>query len=84
MLQLLAICDIGDSELNLEGCELFRKDRDIKNEKGNDKKGGCVLMYVKSELNPTDRGDFEKSSFKECKWVDIHVGNENKTTDRCF
>ena len=28
----------GDSELNLEGYELFRKDRDIKNEKGMIKK----------------------------------------------
>ena len=33
-----ANCDIRDSELNLKGYELFRKDRDIKNEKGNDKK----------------------------------------------
>ena len=53
-----ANCDIGDSGLNLEGYELFRKDRDIKNEKGNDKKGGGVLIYVKSELNPTDKTDF--------------------------
>ena len=60
----------------MKGCELFRKDRDIKNEKGNDKKGGGVLIYVKSELNPTERTDFENSSFKECKWVDIHVENE--------
>ena len=40
------------------------------------KKGGGVLIYVKSELNPTDRTDFENSSFKECKWVNIHVENE--------
>ena len=40
------------------------------------KKGGGVLIYVKSELNPTDRTDFENSSFKECKWVDKHVENE--------
>ena len=57
----------------MEGYELFRKDRDIQNEKGNDKKGGGVLIYVESELNSTDRTDFENSSFKECKWVDIHV-----------
>ena len=31
------------------------------------KKGGGVLIYVKSELNPTERTDFENSSFKECK-----------------
>ena len=35
--------DIGDSELNLEGYELFRKDRDIKNEKGNDQKNVIVF-----------------------------------------
>ena len=38
-----------------------------------------VLIDVKSELNLTDRTDFENSSFKECKWVDIHVENEKKT-----
>ena len=32
-----------------------------------------------SELNPTDIGDFENSSFKEYKWVDILVGNEKTT-----
>ena len=37
MLESWANCDIGDSELNLEGYELFRKARDIKNEKENDK-----------------------------------------------
>ena len=47
------------------------------------KKGVGVLIYVKSELNPTDRTDFENSSFKECKWVDIHVENE-KNIDRCL
>ena len=35
----------------MEGYELFRKDRDIKNEKGNDKKGGGVLIYVKNNNN---------------------------------
>ena len=48
----------------MEWYELFRKDRDIKYENGNDKKGVDVLIYVKSELNPTDRADFENSSFK--------------------
>ena len=56
--------DIGDSELNLEGYELFRKDRDIKSEQGNDKKGDCVVIYVKSELNPTDRTDIENLHLK--------------------
>ena len=35
-----------------------------------------MIKKVKSKLNPTDRADFENSSFKECKWVDIHVENE--------
>ena len=51
------------------GYELFRKVHDIKNEKGKDTKDDGVLLYVKNELNSTDRGDFENSSFKECKWV---------------
>ena len=72
------------SELNLEGCELFRNDRDIKNENGNDKKGFGVVIYVKHALNPTDKADFENSSFKECKWVDIHVWNENTLIGVCY
>ena len=40
----MANCDIGDSDL--EVYEFFIKDRDIKNEKGKDKKGSCVLLYV--------------------------------------
>ena len=37
-----------------------------------------------SELNPTDIGDFENSSFKEYKWVDILVGNEKTTGGWCL
>ena len=47
----------------MEGCEFFREDHDIKNEKGEDKKGGGVLLYVNSKFNPIDRDDFENSSF---------------------
>ena len=38
---------------------------------------------MKSELNPTDRANFENSSFKECKWVDIHVENEKTLIGVC-
>ena len=47
-------------------------------------KGGCFLLYVKSELNPTDRDDFENSSSKKCKCVDMHVGNEKALIDVCY
>ena len=35
--------DIGDSEVNLEGFEIHRKDRNIN--------GGCVAMYVNSSIS---------------------------------
>ena len=37
-----------------------------------------------SKLNPTDIGDFENSSFKEYKWVDILVGNEKPLVGVCY
>ena len=42
------------------------------------------MIYVKSELNPTERTDFENSSFKECKWVDIHVENKKSLIVVCY
>ena len=42
------------------------------------------MIYVKSELNSTDRADFENSSFKECKSVDIHVENEKTLIGVCY
>ena len=64
--------------------ELFTKDRDIKNEKGNDKNGGGVVIYVKSKLNPTERTDFENSSFKECKWVDMMLKMKKTLIGVCY
>ena len=39
---------------------------------------------MKSELNPTDRTDFENFPFKECKWVDLHVENEKTLIGVCY
>ena len=39
---------------------------------------------MKSELKSTDRDDFENLSFKESKWVDIHVGHEKTLVGICY
>jgi len=55
-----ANCDIRDSELALEGYDLFRKDRPV------DRTGGGVLLYVNSRLLAAEVAPF--SSFPEQVW----------------
>ena len=52
--------DILDSELALEGYDLFRKDRPV------DRSGGGVLLYIKSNLHAVEVPPF--SSFPEQVW----------------
>ena len=69
-----ANCDIRDSELALEGYDLFRKDRPV------DRAGGGVLLYVKSRLHAVEVAPF--SSFPEQVWcyfldannIKCHIG----------
>jgi len=56
---------IGDSELNLTGYTLFRKDREL------DIKGGGVLLYVMNCLNAS-KVKF-KSDFPEQVWCKVFV-----------
>ena len=45
--------DLQNSELNIEGYILLRKDRIV----GDNVRGGGVMLYIKSTLNATVRED---------------------------
>ena len=55
--------DIFDSELLLEGYQLFRCDRSLSS------KGGGVLLYVNSELNPVEFST--KTMYGEHVWCQV-------------
>jgi len=68
---------IGDSELNLTGYTLFRKDREL------DIKGGGVLMYVKDCLNASEVKF--KSDFPEQVWCKVMCnGNTELFIGVCY
>jgi len=62
--------DIRDSELALEGYDLFRKDRPV------DRLGGGVLLYVKSRLHAFEVAPF--CSFPEQVWCSFLDANNVK------
>ena len=61
--------DILDSELSLDGYDIFRRDRPV------DRVGGGVLLYVKSSLHPVEF--FPNNKFPEQVWCQISDA-ENK------
>ena len=67
---------IGDSELNLTGYTLFRKDREL------DIKGGGVLMYVKDCLNASEVKF--KSDFPEQVWCKVMCNGNTELFIVCF
>ena len=62
--------DILDSELSLDGYDLFRKNRLV------DRVGGGVLMYIKSSLCPVEFLPNDK--FPEQVWCQISDSGKNK------
>ena len=60
--------NVLDSELSISGYDIFRCDRP------NSRRGGGVLLYVRSELQPTQC--FLTSSFPEQVWCELR--NKNK------
>ena len=59
--------DIDNSELDLKGYTMFRKDRENQKTRGHG--AGGVLLYVKEELNATERGDIKDEKFQESSLV---------------
>jgi len=59
---------IQDSELELEGYVMFRKDRDTQGEREH---GGGVLLYIKDTITALERSDLRDDRFKESVWCEI-------------
>lgn len=68
---------ISDSELNLQGYTLFRKDR-------NDKKGGGVILYVENSLSVTVREELVGELFNESLWCEIQTGSDKTLVGICY
>jgi len=72
---------IQDSELDLDGYVMFRKDRDIQGERGH---GGGVLLYVRDSLMALERMDLKDDRFKESVWCEIKNKNEAILVGVCY
>ena len=72
---------IQDSELELEGYAMFRKDRDNKGEK---RHGGGVLLYIKDSLTALERSDLRDNRFKESVWCEIRNKAETLLVGVCY
>ena len=72
--------NISDSEFDIEGYTLIRKDRIL----GSKLKGGGVMLYVKNCLNAIVREDFEDNNFQESIWCDIEIGGEKTLIAVCY
>lgn len=69
--------DINNSELNISGYTLFRKDRV-------EGKGGGVLLYVDNTLDVIERKDLQVDGFEESLWCEICVGGEKTVIGVCY
>ena len=72
--------NISDNELHFEGYTLFRRDRDdpIK------QRGGGVLMYIRSSLNPFEVIDVKSDLFSEIIFCNISCKGENTLLGVCY
>ena len=75
-----AVESIGDSELNVEGYTMLRKDRII----GVKSKGGGVLLYIKNSINVVEREDLLDNKFPECIWCNIVISGEKTLIGVCY
>ena len=72
---------IKDSELELDGYIMFRKDREIHGGRGH---GGGVLLYIKDNLMAFERTDLKDDRFKESVWCKIKNKNEKMVIGLCY
>ena len=70
--------EIADSEISLNGYTLFRRDR------GENKRGGGVLLYVSSDLVVSLRDDIGRAQLCESVWCDIICGAEKTLLGVCY
>jgi hypothetical protein len=72
---------IQDSELELNGYVMFRKDRESGGEK---ERGGGVLLYVRDNLTSLERKDLKDDRFKESVWCEIKNKAEALLVGVCY
>jgi hypothetical protein len=72
--------DLQNSELNINGYILLRKDRIL----GEKVRGGGVMLYIKSTLDATVREDLVSEHFPECIWCDVKIENEITLIGICY
>ena len=72
--------DLQNSELNIYGYILLRKDRIV----GDKVSGGGVMLYIKSTLNATVSEDHASKISSECIWCDVEIENENTLIRICY
>ena len=72
--------NIDDSELNVDGYTVFRRDRDNNCKQ----RGGGVLLLVKEHLNAELRDDLYDNNSPECVWCNIEVNKINILVGVCY
>ena len=72
--------DLQNSELDIEGNILQRKDRIV----GEKVRSGGVMLYIKSALNAAVREDLASIIFPECIWCYVKIENENTLIGICY
>ena len=72
--------DLQNSELNIDGYVLLRKDRIL----GEKVRGGGVMLYIRSTLDATVREDLGSVYFQECIWCDVKIQNEITLIGICY
>ena len=72
--------DLQNSELNIDGYVLLRKDRIL----GEKVRGGGVILYIRSTLDATVREDLGSVYFPECIWCDVKIQNKITLIGICY
>jgi Reverse transcriptase (RNA-dependent DNA polymerase)/Endonuclease-reverse transcriptase len=75
-----ALENIENSELNLDGYTMLRKDRMV----GDKSRGGGVLLYIKNSWNANARDDLTDANFPESVWCDLKIGEDKTLVGICY
>ena len=67
-----SISSILDSEIALDGYNLFRKDKE-----GADSKGGGVLLYIHKSLNATQYYGLDETEMETSIWCDVKLNEKD-------
>ena len=68
---------VMNSELNLNGYTMFRKDR-------LNRRGGGLLLYIKEHLSATSNEEMGNTNFKESVWCDINNNGSELLLGVCY